>query len=102
MMEAYIQKQPQRYWEQLRLSYRAVKELITVGQSDDRQTLYPLLDDILAKSTREKYMIGVVLNRFIEIVTEVGTKQEKEAVRKLAFNDGYRTLLGELSQLTCI
>ncbi len=95
MIEAYIQKQPQRYWEQLRLSHRAVKELITVGQSNDHQTLYSLLDKILALPTREKYMIAVVLNRFVEIVREAGTKQEKKVIKKLTLHSAYRTLLEE-------
>ena len=96
MMEAYIRKQPARYWEQLLVSYGVVKDLITVGQSNDPQTLSSLLDDIRAKSAREKYMIGVVLNRFIETVTEVGAKQQQEAVEKLALNFAYLTLLEDL------
>lgn len=95
MIEAYVRKQPQRYWEQLRSSYRVVKGLITVGQSNDHQTLYSLLDNILALPTREKYMIAVVLNRFVEIVREAGTKQEKKAIKKLALHSAYRTLLEE-------
>ena len=99
VMEAYIRKQPPSYWEQLRLSYSVIKELITVSQSNDPQGLYFLLDDILAKSTREKYMIGVVHNHFVQIVTEVGTKQQKEAVKKLGFNSAYLALLKNFEDL---
>lgn len=99
IMEAYIRKQPPSYWEQLHSSYSVIKELITVTQSNDRQTAYFLLDDILAKSTREKYMIGVVLNRFVEIVTEVGTKQQKRAVKKLGLNSAYLALLTDFEDL---
>ncbi len=99
IMEAYIRKQPPSYWQQLHLSYSVIKELITVSQSKEHQTMYFLLDDILAKSTREKYMIGVVLNRFVEIVTEVGTKQQKQAVEKLGLNSAYLRLLKDLEDL---